>query len=212
MKAIYEAVLDGNETATEIEVKAALEAGVSAAEILNEACIAAMAEVGRQFETGEKFVPEMLISARAMKAGVKILQPHLVDAGIEPVGKVVLGTVKGDLHDIGKNLVGMMLEGAGFEVIDLGVDVSPDEFVEAVKMHQPGFVGLSALLTTTMPGMEATVEALEEVGLREGMVLMVGGAPVTQEFADEIGADLYAPDASAVASRAKALLAPDQDL
>jgi 5-methyltetrahydrofolate--homocysteine methyltransferase len=209
VKAIYEAVLDGNANATEVEVKSALGRGVSAARILNEGCIAAMAEVGRLFEIHEKFVPEMLVSARAMKAGLAILQPYLVDAGVEPVDTVVLGTVKGDYHDIGKNLVGMMLEGAGFEVIDLGVDVPPSRFVEAVRTHEPGFVGLSALLTTTMPGIRATIEALEKAGLRKQVVVMVGGAPVTPEFADEVGADLYAPDASAAASRAKAMLAAD---
>jgi 5-methyltetrahydrofolate--homocysteine methyltransferase len=209
IEAIYDAVLDGDETGAKAEVQAALGAGVSAADILNQACIPAMVEVGRLFEAGEKYVPEMLISARAMKAGLAILQPYLVDAGVEPVGRVVLGTVKGDLHDIGKNLVGMMLEGVGFEVIDLGVDVSPEGFVEAIKAHRPGFVGLSALLTTTMPGMRATIGALQEAGLRGGVTIMVGGAPVTQSFAEEIGADLYAPDASAAASRAKALLAAD---
>jgi 5-methyltetrahydrofolate--homocysteine methyltransferase len=209
IKAIYDAILDGNEAATEVELKAALEAGVSAADILNEGCIPAMTEVGRLFEEGEKYVPEMLISALAMKAGLTILRPYLVDAGVEPVGKVVLGTVKGDLHDIGKNLVGMMLEGVGFEVIDLGVDVPPGGFVEAIKAHRPGFVGLSALLTTTMPVMKATIEALQEAGLRDQVAVMVGGAPVTQSFAEEIGADLYAPDAPAAASRAKALLAAD---
>ncbi len=209
IEAIYAAVLDGDEAATKAEVQATLEAGVSAADILYQGSIAAMTEVGRLFEEGEKFVPEMLISARAMKAGLAILRPHLVDAGIEPVGKVVLGTVKGDLHDIGKNLVGMMLEGVGFEVIDLGVDVTPEGFVEAVEAHRPDFVGLSALLTTTMPGMRATVEALQEAGLRDRVMVMVGGAPVTQSFAEDIGADLYAPDASAAAGRAKTLLAAD---
>jgi 5-methyltetrahydrofolate--homocysteine methyltransferase len=209
IEAIYDAVLDGDEAVTKAEVQAALDAGVSAADILHQGCIAAMTEVGRLFEAGEKFVPEMLISARAMKAGLAILQPYLVDAGIEPVGKVVLGTVKGDLHDIGKNLVGMMLEGVGFQVIDLGVDVPPEGFVEAVRAHRPDFVGLSALLTTTMPGIKAAVEALQEAGLRDGVVLMVGGAPVTQSFAEDIGADLYAPDASAAAGRARALLAAD---
>jgi 5-methyltetrahydrofolate--homocysteine methyltransferase len=209
IEAIYDAVLDGNEAAAKAEVQAALDARVSAADILHQGCIAAMIEVGRMFEEGEKYVPEMLISARAMKAGLAILQPHLVDAGVEPVGKVVLGTVKGDLHDIGKNLVGMMLEGVGFEVIDLGVDVAPEAFVEAVRAHRPDFVGLSALLTTTMPGMQAAVDALQEAGLRDGVAVMVGGAPVTQSFAEEIGADLFAPDASSAASQARALLAAD---
>jgi 5-methyltetrahydrofolate--homocysteine methyltransferase len=187
-------------------VQGALEAEQDPGEILNQGMISAMAEVGRRFEAQEMFVPEMLIAARAMKAGMAILKPYLLEADIEPVGRVVLATVKGDLHDIGKNLVGMMLEGAGFEVVDLGVDVAPEGFVEAVQEHRPDFVGMSALLTTTMPSMGTTVEALEEAGLREQVKVMVGGAPVTQQFAEEIGADIYAPDASSAANRAKAAL------
>jgi len=206
LEAIYEAILDGDATATEANVTAALEAGVSAADILNNACIAAMREVGRLFEEGEKFVPEMLISARAMKAGVNLLKPHLTQEDISVVGKVVVGTVRGDLHDIGKNLVHMMLEGTGFEVVDLGTDVAPEKFVGAVQEHEPDIVGMSALLTTTMPAMKTTIEALSEAGLRDRVKVLIGGAPVTQGFADEIGADGFAPDASSATRKAKELL------
>jgi 5-methyltetrahydrofolate--homocysteine methyltransferase len=206
LDSIYRRVIEGDAPGVAEGVQQALEAGHEPVEILNQAMIAAMAEVGRRFECQEFFVPEMLIAARAMKEGLAILRPCLVETGIEPVGKVVLGTVKGDLHDIGKNLVGMMLEGAGFEVIDLGVDVPAERFVEAVRENHGNFVGLSALLTTTMPAMGEVIEALEEDGVRDLVKVMVGGAPVTQEFADEIGADLYAPDAASAAGRAKALL------
>jgi len=166
-----------------------------------------MAEVGRLFEEGEMFVPEMLIAARAMQAGMNILKPHLAEGEIVSAGKVIIGTVAGDLHDIGKNLVGMMMEGAGFEVVDLGTDVSADAFVSAVGEHGPDLIGMSALLTTTMPSMTATVEALTEAGLRDQVKVLIGGAPVTQAFADEIGADGFAPDASSATRAAKALLA-----
>jgi 5-methyltetrahydrofolate--homocysteine methyltransferase len=187
-------------------VNAALEEGVSAPEILNEGLIKAMAEVGRLFEEGEYFVPEMLIAARAMKAGLAILKPKLIDADVKPVGKVAAGTVKGDLHDIGKNLVCMMLEGAGFEIVDLGTDVSPEKFVDAVTSQGVDVIAMSALLTTTMPNMKNTVDALEEAGIRGAVKVMIGGAPVTQAYADEIGADGYAPDASRAATLARQLL------
>jgi 5-methyltetrahydrofolate--homocysteine methyltransferase len=206
LDSIYQSVIEGDAQGVSEGVQGALEAGQDPGEILNQGMISAMAEVGRRFEAQEMFVPEMLIAARAMKAGMTILKPYLLEADIEPVGTVVLATVKGDLHDIGKNLVGMMMEGAGFEVVDLGVDVAPEGFVEAVREYQPDFVGMSALLTTTMPSMGTTVEALEEAGLREQVKVMVGGAPVTQQFAEEIGADIYAPDASSAATRAKAVL------
>jgi 5-methyltetrahydrofolate--homocysteine methyltransferase len=206
LNTIYQSVLEGRAPETAQSVQQALDAGHNPGEILNQGMIDAMAEVGRRFEAGDMFVPEMLIAARAMKQGLTVLQPHLVDAGVEPLDRVVLGTVKGDLHDIGKNLVGMMLEGSGFEVIDLGVDVSPEGFVEAVKAHQPGFVGLSSLLTTTMPAITQTIDALKAGGVRDHIKVMVGGAPVTQAFADEIGADLYAPDAASATTRAKASL------
>ncbi len=203
---IYEAVLDGDMRATPEYVQAALDAGVSASAILQEGMIAAMNEVGRLFEEDEYFVPEMLIAARAMKAGLSILRPFLVDAGIEPVGKVVLGTVQGDMHDIGKNLVGMMLEGAGFEIVDLGTDVAPAQFVEAVR-NGVDILGLSALLTTTLSSMESTIKAIEEAGLRGAVKLMVGGAPVRDGYARKIGADGYAPDASQAATLAISLIA-----
>jgi 5-methyltetrahydrofolate--homocysteine methyltransferase len=207
VEAVYQAVLEGDAGATASQVQAALDAGTPAGEVLNNGCIAAMAEVGRLFEEGEMFVPEMLIAARAMQAGMNILKPHLAEGEIVSAGKVIIGTVAGDLHDIGKNLVGMMMEGAGFEVVDLGTDVSADAFVSAVGEHNPDLIGMSALLTTTMPSMTATVEALTEAGLRDQVKVLIGGAPVTQAFADEIGADGFAPDASSATRAAKALLA-----
>ena len=206
LEIIYDAILNGDAKKTAAEVAAALEAKVPAADILHKACIPAMGEVGRLFEAGERFVPEMLISARAMQAGMNLLQPYLAEANVKSAGKVLVGTVSGDLHDIGKNLVGMMLKGAGFEVVDLGSDVSPQKFVEAVKAHQPQAIGMSALLTTTMPAMKRTIEALKEAGLREQVKVLIGGAPITQDFADEIGADGYAPDASSAARKAKELM------
>jgi uroporphyrinogen decarboxylase len=203
---IYEAVLAGDGAGAEAGVASALEAGVPPERILNGACIPAMSEVGRLFEEGEKYVPEMLISAKAMQAGMNLLKPHLVQAGVEAVGRIVLGTVSGDLHDIGKNLVRIMLEGAGFEVVDLGVDVAAESFVEAVEVHAPQIVAMSALLTTTMPSMAGVVRALEAAGMRDRIKVLVGGAPVTPDFADEIGADGYAADASSGARRAKELL------
>ncbi len=206
LKAIYDAVLDGNAPAAEAGVKAALAAQVAAGKILTDALIAAMAEVGRLFEANEYFVPEMLVSARAMKAGLGLLKPHLIAGGATPAGKVVIGTVKGDLHDIGKNLVAMMLEGAGFEVLDLGTDVTPDKFVKAVLEHKPQIVGMSALLTTTMPSMGATIKALEEAGLRGSVRVMIGGTPVTDAYAKQISADGCAPDASSAVRLAKSLV------
>ncbi len=206
LEVIRVGIMEGDMHLVQNKVTEALEAGIGAGDILNDGLIEAMAEVGKLFEEGEYFVPEMLIAARAMKAGLAILKPKLVDADIKPIGKVASGTVKGDLHDIGKNLVCMMLEGAGFEILDLGTDVSPDQFVDAVKNQGAGVIAMSALLTTTMPNMKNTVEALEEAGIRGSVKVMVGGAPVTQAYADEIGADGYAPDASRAASLAKELL------
>jgi 5-methyltetrahydrofolate--homocysteine methyltransferase len=202
---IYRAILDGDMVATQTEVKAAVDAGASAAEILNTAMIPAMSEVGCLFEKEEYFVPEMLISARAMKAGLDIVRPLLVHSGVEPVGKVAIGTVKGDLHDIGKNLVAMMLEGAGFEIIDLGTDVPPEKFIEAIRSGA-NIIGLSALLTTTMLNMETTIKAIEAAGLRDKARIMVGGAPVTAEYSRRIGADGFASDASQAANVATSLL------
>jgi 5-methyltetrahydrofolate--homocysteine methyltransferase len=207
LEAIYEAVMEGDAPEAAIQVQAALDAGLAPGEILNKGCIAAMGEVGRLFEEGEMFVPEMLIAARAMQAGMNILKPFLAEGEVVSAGKIVVGTVSGDLHDIGKNLVGMMMEGAGFEVVDLGTDVKPTAFVDAVREHKPNLIGMSALLTTTMPSMTATIEALTEAGLRDQVKVLVGGAPVTQNFADSIGADGYAPDASSASRKAKALLA-----
>ena len=206
IESIYEAVLKGDAGTTETEVQAALDAGTPPEDILYKACIPAMEEVGRQFEEGEKFVPEMLISARAMQTAMGLLKPLLLEADIQTVGTVVVGTVAGDLHDIGKNLVGMMLEGSGFEVGGLGTDVGPQQFVDAVREHEPQVIGMSALLTTTMPSMGATIEALKEAGLREGTKVMIGGAPITQDFADKIGADGFAPDASSASRKAKELV------
>lgn len=207
IKEIFTNVMDGQSEAVKTKVQAALDAGIAASDILNDGMIAAMAEVGRLFEEGEYFVPEMLIAARAMQAGLALLKPHLVDSGVKAVGKVVIGTVKGDLHDIGKNLVAMMLEGAGFEVVDLGTDVSPDKFVAAARDANAEIVAMSALLTTTMPGMKTTIEALNASGLRGQVKVLIGGAPVTQDYANLIGADGYSSDASRAVATAKALLA-----
>ncbi len=206
MSTIYEAVVRGDMVAAESGVKEAVEEGTTPEVVLNEGLIKAMDEVGTRFEAGEFFVPEMLIAARAMKAGIAILRPLLAEAGIEPVGKVVIGTVSGDLHDIGKNLVGLMLEGAGFEVIDVGTDVSADSFVEAVQNEKPQLLGLSALLTTTMPGATEVIQKLNEANLRDSVKVMVGGAPVTQAYADQIEADGYASDAASASKKAKELL------
>ena len=206
LEVIRGGIMDGDMPLVQRTVTAALEEGVSAPEILNEGLIKAMGEVGRLFEEGEYFVPEMLIAARAMKAGLAILKPKLIDADVKPVGKVAAGTVKGDLHDIGKNLVCMMLEGAGFEIVDLGTDVSPEKFLDSVKVQGVDVIAMSALLTTTMPNMKNTVDALVEAGIRDSVKVMIGGAPVTQAYADEIGADGYAPDASRAATLAKQLL------
>jgi 5-methyltetrahydrofolate--homocysteine methyltransferase len=202
---IREAVIEGQTKDVVPKVEQALADGVNPDAILNDGLISAMAEVGQLFEEGEFFVPEMLIAARAMSAALELLKPRLVDQGVEPVGKIAIGTVKGDLHDIGKSLVAMMLEGAGFEIVDLGVDVPAEKFIEAVK-DGAKVVAMSALLTTTMPNIKTTIEALEEAGLRDQTVIMVGGAPVTEAYAEEIGADGYSPDASAAVRKAKELL------
>jgi len=203
---IYSAVLNGNASETKEKVQMALDNGSPAEELLNQGLIAAMKEVGQLFEDGEYFVPEMLISARAMKSGMTILRPILVSQDIKPIGKVVIGTVKGDLHDIGKNLVSMMLEGSGFEIIDLGTDVTPEKFLEAINTHKPDLVGMSALLTTTMTNIEKTLRFLEENGARKGLKVIIGGAPISQKYADEIGADGFAPDASQAAIVAKRMM------
>ncbi|MBN1311796.1 MAG: corrinoid protein [Anaerolineae bacterium] len=203
---IYQCVLDGDAGTIGDKVQAALDGEHDLSDILNQGMIAAMGEVGRLFEEGEYFVPEMLIAARAMQTGLAVLKPHLAEANVQSAGKIIIGTVKGDLHDIGKNLVAMMLEGAAFEMIDLGVDVSPDEFVAAVQEHEGDIVALSALLTTTMPQMATTIDALKTAGLRDKVKVIVGGAPITEEYAKEIGADGYAPDASRTVRLAKSLM------
>jgi len=205
LKALADAVINGDQnTALEI-TKAALEEGTAAKDVLDNGLIAGMDIVGARFKKNEIYIPEVLIAARAMKMAMKVLEPELVKAGVEPVGKLLIGTVQGDLHDIGKNLVAMMLKGAGFEVIDLGVDVGPEKFIEQVKAANAHVIGMSALLTTTMPGMEKTIKALKDAGI--AVKVMIGGAPVTQDYADRIGADGYAPDAASAVDLAKSLVA-----
>lgn len=206
LQAIYEKTIAGDAPVVEELVKRALAEGVLASKIISQYLIPAMAEVGDRFERQEFYVPEMLIAARAMQRGLTVLRPLLVEGEFQPVGQVVAGTVKGDLHDIGKNLVCMMLEGAGFVITDLGVDVGSEKFVAAVREHEPSIVAMSALLTTTMPAMQATIGALIDAGLRAQVKVMVGGAPVTEAYADQIGADGYAPDAGAAVRKAKQLL------
>jgi 5-methyltetrahydrofolate--homocysteine methyltransferase len=206
LQRVYDEVINGNRAGVEAGVRKAMEAKLAAATILDQGLIAAMTEVGARFERQEFYVPEMLVAARAMQSGLTILKPQLVAGGIKAVGKVVLGTVKGDLHDIGKSLVGMMLEGAGFEIVDLGTDVPPAKFAEVARSSGANIVGMSALLTTTMQNMRSTIEALEDLGVRGQVKVMIGGAPVTDAFAKEIGADGYAPDASRAVALAKSLL------
>ena len=201
---VFQGIVDGDQVLVTAKVDSALQAGVSARTILDEGMLAAMAEVGRLFEEGECYVPEMLMSARAMKAGLAKLHPGLKQTEVEEIGTVAIGTVKGDLHDLGKNLVGMMLEGAGFTVKDLGVDVSPEAFVAAADGVD--VIGLSALLTTTMGHMKDTLDALQAAGKRSKVKVVVGGAPVTEDFARSIGADGYAPDASRAVAVTKLLI------
>lgn len=207
LESIKEATISGNANQVVDLAQKALDQGIKPETIINDSLISAMSVVGERFKNGEIYVPEMLIAARAMQAGLKVLKPLLVSGEVKSAAKVVIGTVRGDLHDIGKNLVSMMLEGAGMEVIDLGVDVPPDRFVEAIKTHQPQFVGMSALLTTTMENMKTTIAAIEAAGLRDSVKILVGGAPVSQSYADEIGADGYAPDAGSAADKVKELMA-----
>jgi 5-methyltetrahydrofolate--homocysteine methyltransferase len=205
LKALADAVIKGDQN-TSVEItKAALAEGMAAKSVLDEGLIAGMDVIGARFKKNEVYIPEVLIAARAMKMAMEFLEPELVKAGVEPVGKFLIGTVQGDLHDIGKNLVAMMLKGAGFEVVDLGVDVDPDKFVEQVKAANAHVVGMSALLTTTMPGMEKTLKALRDADVSAKII--VGGAPVTQDYADRIGADGYAADAASAVDVAKSLVA-----
>jgi len=205
LKALADAVINGDQNKALEITKAAIKEGMAAKDILDNGLIAGMDIVGDRFKKNEFYIPEVLIAARAMKTAMAVLEPELVKAGVEPVGKLLIGTVQGDLHDIGKNLVAMMLKGAGFEVIDLGVDVGPEKFVEKVKAAKAQLIGMSALLTTTMPGMEKTIKALKKAGIP--VKIMIGGAPVTQDYADRIGADGYAPDAASAVDLAKSLVA-----
>lgn len=205
LKALSEAIIKGDQN-TAVEVtKAALAEGTAAESVLNDGLVAGMDVIGARFKKNEVYIPEVLIAARAMKSAMEILEPELAKAGVKPVGKFIVGTTQGDLHDIGKNLVAMMLKGAGFEVIDLGVDVSAETFVEQAKEAGAHLIGISALLTTTMPGMEKTIQALKEAGV--SAKVMIGGAPVTQDYADRIGADGYAADAASAVDLAKSLVA-----
>jgi 5-methyltetrahydrofolate--homocysteine methyltransferase len=207
LKKLYDAILTGDQKTAVAITEQALADQIDPQVLINEAMIPAMNEAGAKFECEEYFVPELLLAARAMKSSLALLRPLLAARGAEPVGRAVIGTVKGDLHDIGKNLVASMLEGAGFEVIDLGADVAPDKFVAAVREKNPHLVCMSALLTVTMPAMRTTIQALREAGVRDKVKVMVGGAPVTPEYASEIGADGYADNASAAVKKARQLLA-----
>ena len=204
---ISEALQKGRAKQIKVLVPQALEEGIPAKQILEEGLLAGMSVVGEKFKNNEVFVPEVLVAARAMNVGAELLKPELAEAGVSAKGKVCIGTVKGDLHDIGKNLVRMMFEGKGLEVVDLGVDVAPEAFVQAAVEHGCQIIACSALLTTTMPAMAEVVKAAEAAGIRDKVKIMIGGAPVTQEFCDSIGADAYTPDAAAAAEKAVALLA-----
>jgi corrinoid protein of di/trimethylamine methyltransferase len=203
LKRLYEAVVNGDAKATYALTQQALAEGVDPLVLVNQHMIPAMDEVGRRFEANEYFVPELLISARAMKAALELIRPLLIARGEQPVGRVAIGTVKGDLHDIGKNLVASLLEGGGFEVIDLGVNVAPEKFIETVREKNANVVAMSALLTTTMPAMKTTIEALKQAGVREKVKVLIGGAPITQKYADEIGADGYSESAVGAVALAK---------
>ena len=206
LQKISEELQKGNYQEVPKLIQEALNAKIPPAKILSDGLVAGMDIVGDKFRRDELFMPEVLISAKAMQAGMNILRPKLIEAGVKLAGKIVVGTVKGDLHDIGKNLVGMLMEGAGFQVIDLGIDVPSEKFVEAVKSQKPDVLGLSALLTTTMPKMKEVVESLVEAGIRKSLKVMVGGAPVTEKFAKDIGADGYAPDAASAVEKARELI------
>jgi 5-methyltetrahydrofolate--homocysteine methyltransferase len=207
LNALAEAIISGNQQEAVRITKEALDGGTAPADVLNKGLVAGMAVVGERFKANEFYVPEVLIAARAMKSAMELLRPQLKAAGVEPRGTVLIGTVRGDLHDIGKNLVAMMLEGAGYNVVDMGVDVKPEKFVEAVESEKAHLIGLSALLTTTMPAMKETIEALKQAGMRDKVAVLIGGAPVTQDYADEIGADAYAPDAASAVDMANGLVA-----
>jgi len=203
LKKLYDAIVSGDAKTSQAMTQQALAEGVDPLKLVNEQMVPAMDEVGRRFEANEYFVPELLISARAMKAALELIRPLLVARGDKPVGRVAIGTVKGDLHDIGKNLVASLLEGGGFEVIDLGVNVSPEKFIETVNSKQANVIAMSALLTTTMPSMKTTIDALKQAGVREKVKVLIGGAPITQKYAEEIGADGYSENAVGAVALAK---------
>jgi len=205
LQALAQAIINGKAPDAKAITESALAEGINPGDILNNGLVAGMNVVGEKFKNNEFYVPEVLIAARAMKGSMELLRPQLAISGVEPKGKVAIGTVRGDLHDIGKNLVAMMLEGAGFEIMDLGVDVKPEQFVQAVK-DGADVLALSALLTTTMPAMKDTIEALKAEGIKDKAFVMIGGAPVTQNYSDEIGADGYSPDAASAVDKAKELL------
>ena len=206
LEKLYDAVLAGNAKQAVAVTKEAVAAGVDPQVLLDEYMIPAMDEVGQRFESNECFVPELLISARAMKGAVEVIRPLLATAGAEPIGRVVIGTVQGDLHDIGKNLVAIMLEGGGFEITDIGVDANADKFIDAINTKNPDIVALSALLTTTLPSMKNIIDRLTQAGVRQRVKVIVGGAPVTQDFADEIGADGYSDNAGGAVSLVRGLM------
>ena len=207
MQIISETLMTGDEEQLKIVVQKALDAGIAAKDILHNGLIVGMDIVGEKMESGDMFIPEVLMAAQAMSTSIEILKSQLAEGDVGSTGEVLIGTGKGDLHDIGKNLVVMMMESAGFEVIDLGVDVEPEAFVKAIQKNKPHIVGLSALLTTTMPMMKKSIDCITEAGLRGSLKILVGGAPVNKSFADEIGADGYAPDAGAACKMAKAMFA-----
>jgi methylmalonyl-CoA mutase cobalamin-binding domain/chain len=212
LQGLYDDTLVGNAPSVRELTEQGLAEGMNPETLLYDALIPSLEEVGARFERGDFFVPEMLIAARAMQGALDILRPLLAETGAKPIGTFVMGTVKGDVHDIGKNLVNIMLEGAGFTVFDLGVNVAPEKFVEQIQEHEPDIVGFSAFLTTTMPMFKANINAIEKAGLREKVIVMVGGAPVTKEYADAVGADGYAADASTAVRLAKELIEHRREL
>ena len=207
--AIHNHVLEGDVELAVASTQEGLDVGVSPIKLVYEAMIPALAEVGRRFEVGDYFLPEMLVAAAAMQASMEIVRPRLAEAEAEPIASFVMGTVAGDIHDIGKNLCNVMLESGGFRVIDLGVNVAPESFVAAIREHQPRAVGMSAFVTTTMPEIERTIQAIDEAGLRDQVMIMVGGAPLDQDYADQVGADGFAPDANSAVRVTKRLLSVD---
>jgi 5-methyltetrahydrofolate--homocysteine methyltransferase len=208
LKQLYESVVSGDAKATQAITKQALADGVDPLKLVNDYMVPAMDEVGRRFEANEYFVPELLISARAMKSALELIRPLLTARGDQPLGRVAIGTVKGDLHDIGKNLVGSLLEGGGFEVIDLGVNVTPEKFIATINEKKANIIAMSALLTTTMPSMKTTIDALKQAGVRDKVKVLIGGAPITQKYADEIGADGYSENAVGAVALAKKAVTP----